>query len=144
MAVKRMMIRFTEEDEAWISEQATDEGVDNATFVRMLVHRLRLGRPALLRTALTPHMVVPKTVAQEPDLRPGVVTFIPHRDDVLTEDEKTALAALDSGEIAPAGDDAPDSLVGPPAPQQGNGAAMSLRKVLPVMHPSNPAYLGSR
>lgn len=52
---KRLSVRFTSEDEAWIAEQAADEGVDNATFVRMLVNRLRRGRPALMRDALAAH-----------------------------------------------------------------------------------------
>lgn len=48
----RMTIRFTAEDTAWIAEQAADEGVDDATFVRMLVNRLRRNRPPLIRMAL--------------------------------------------------------------------------------------------
>lgn len=49
---KRMMIRFAPEDIAWIEEQAADEGVDNATLVRMLINRLRRGRPPLMRALL--------------------------------------------------------------------------------------------
>lgn len=45
---KRMMVRLGGEDEAWVAEQAADEGVEAATWVRMVINRLRRGRPALL------------------------------------------------------------------------------------------------
>lgn len=50
---KRIVVRLGDEDLAWIAEQATDEGVDHATFLRMLVNRLRRGRPPLMRMALS-------------------------------------------------------------------------------------------
>jgi len=45
---KRIMVRVTERQEAWISEQAADEGMDNATFVRVLIDRLSKGRAPLI------------------------------------------------------------------------------------------------
>lgn len=44
----RMSLRFAADDLAWITEQAADEGVDNATMVRMIVNRLRRGRVPLI------------------------------------------------------------------------------------------------
>lgn len=44
----RMSLRFAADDLAWITEQAADEGVDNATMVRMIVNRLRRGRAPLI------------------------------------------------------------------------------------------------
>jgi hypothetical protein len=40
-------IRFSDDDIAWLTERAEDEGVDVASFVRMLVTRVRKGRPAI-------------------------------------------------------------------------------------------------
>jgi len=45
---KRIMVRVTERQEAWITEQAADEGMDNATFVRVLIDRLSKGRAPLI------------------------------------------------------------------------------------------------
>lgn len=44
----RMTLRFLPDDLAWISAQADDEGVDNATMVRMIINRLRRGRAPLI------------------------------------------------------------------------------------------------
>jgi hypothetical protein len=45
---KRIVVRFTENDLAWLNEQAEDEGVEPATLVRMIVARLRKGRAPLV------------------------------------------------------------------------------------------------
>ena len=45
---KRIVVRFTEDDLAWLNEQAEDEGVEPATLVRMIVARLRKGRAPLV------------------------------------------------------------------------------------------------
>ena len=45
---KRMAVRFTDDDLAWLTEQAEDEGVEAATLVRMIVARLRKGRSPLV------------------------------------------------------------------------------------------------
>jgi predicted DNA binding CopG/RHH family protein len=45
---KRIAVRFTEDDLAWLNEQAEDEGVEPATLVRMIVARLRKGRAPLV------------------------------------------------------------------------------------------------
>ncbi len=66
---KRIVVRITPDDEAWIAEQAADEGVHNATFVRRLINRLRRGRPPLMRLALAPMMAA--AGLHDADLRPG-------------------------------------------------------------------------
>ena|ERR1700722_3119091 len=45
---KRIMVRVTDEQLAWIGEMATDEGMDNATFVRVVIDRLSKGRAPLI------------------------------------------------------------------------------------------------
>lgn len=49
----RITVRLDDEDKVWIAEQARDEGVDDATMVRMIVNRLRRNRPPLMRMALS-------------------------------------------------------------------------------------------
>lgn len=56
--IKRIVIRLTERQDAWITEQAADEGMDNATFVRVLIDRLSKRRAPLIG------MMQP-TIAQE-------------------------------------------------------------------------------
>lgn len=73
---RRMQVRFAEEDMTWIAEQAADEGVDDATFVRMLVNRLRRGRPPLMRMMLevqpAKRAVAVPTLPAAADLPPDV------------------------------------------------------------------------
>jgi hypothetical protein len=45
---KRIMVRVTDEQLAWIGAMATDEGMDNATFVRVVIDRLSKGRAPLI------------------------------------------------------------------------------------------------
>ncbi len=45
---RRMAVRFTDEDLAFLTENAEDEGVEPATLVRMIVSRLRKGRQPLI------------------------------------------------------------------------------------------------
>ena len=45
---KRIVVRVTDEQLAWIAEMANDEGMDNATFVRVILDRMSKGRPPLL------------------------------------------------------------------------------------------------
>jgi hypothetical protein len=45
---KRIMVRVTDEQLAWIGEMAADEGMDNATFVRVVLDRLSKGRAPLI------------------------------------------------------------------------------------------------
>jgi len=42
------MVRVTDEQLAWIGEMAADEGMDNATFVRVVLDRLSKGRAPLI------------------------------------------------------------------------------------------------
>jgi hypothetical protein len=45
---KRIMVRVTDEQLAWIGKMAADEGMDNATFVRVVIDRLSKGRAPLI------------------------------------------------------------------------------------------------
>lgn len=45
---KRMAVRFTDADLAFLAKHAEDEGVEPATLVRMIVARLRKGRQPLI------------------------------------------------------------------------------------------------
>lgn len=46
--LKRVNLRMNAEDVAWLVEQAEDEGVEYTTLIRMIVNRLRRGRPPLV------------------------------------------------------------------------------------------------
>ena len=41
---KRLLVRLSPDDHAWLLTQAEDEGVDPQTMVALVIHRLRLGR----------------------------------------------------------------------------------------------------
>lgn len=45
---KRIVIRLSEQQLAWIEAWAADEGMDNSTFVRVVLDRLSKGRPPLI------------------------------------------------------------------------------------------------
>ena len=60
----RMSLRFAADDLDWIAEQAADEGVDNATMVRMIVNRLRRGRAPLISMMEAPRSEPRMTVQQ--------------------------------------------------------------------------------
>lgn len=45
---KRIVVRVTDPQLDWISQMAADEGMDNATFVRVVIDRLSKGRPPLI------------------------------------------------------------------------------------------------
>lgn len=46
--LQRVNLRMSPEDVAWLVEQAEDEGVEYTTLIRMIVNRLRRGRPPLV------------------------------------------------------------------------------------------------
>lgn len=75
----RKSIRFSPEDQAWLAEHAEDEGVEPATLVRMIINRLRRGRPPLMSMALAPQMRAPASLADR-DLRPGRAEYHPTAD----------------------------------------------------------------
>lgn len=61
---KRMSVRFTDDDLTWIAEHAEDEGVEPATLVRMIINRLRRGRPPLM-SMIVEREYPPTTVTKE-------------------------------------------------------------------------------
>lgn len=50
---KRIVVRLDERQQTWIAEQARDEGMDSATFVRVVLDRLSKGRPPLIAMMAT-------------------------------------------------------------------------------------------
>jgi hypothetical protein len=76
---KRIMVRVTDEQLAWIGEMAADEGMDNATFVRVVLDRLSKGRAPLIG------MMQPTTQALSLpvgfDHRPGAANYTESLDD---------------------------------------------------------------
>lgn len=63
---RRMAVRFSDEDLAWLAEHAEDEGVEPATLVRMIVSRLRKGRAPLMSMITAPKREYPQmAVGQE-------------------------------------------------------------------------------
>ena len=100
---KRMAVRFTDEDLAFLAENAEDEGVEVATLVRMIVARLRKGRAPLIsmmEAQPQPQRIVvrglqvpyePKSFVSEPPMPAGAA------DDVLA----SRMAELDSADVIP-------------------------------------------
>src|SRR5215471_4581303 len=64
---KHIAVRFTEDDLAWLNEQAEDEGVGPPTLVRMIVARLRKGRAPLV-SMMSAAPMAPRMVSQAPRL----------------------------------------------------------------------------
>jgi hypothetical protein len=56
---KRIMVRVSEDQLAWIGQMAADEGMDNATFVRVVIDRLSKGRAPLISMMATRIVPVP-------------------------------------------------------------------------------------
>jgi hypothetical protein len=64
---KRIMVRVTDEQLAWIGEMAADEGMDNATFVRVVLDRLSKGRAPLIGMMAQQTFVQPFVAPPQPD-----------------------------------------------------------------------------
>jgi hypothetical protein len=95
----RMAVRFTDDDLAWLAEQAEDEGVEPATLVRMIVSRLRKGRAPLIRMMeqSTPvRALQPRAVFAAP--QPAMQYEVP-ADDVADDILQQRLAEVESGEV---------------------------------------------
>jgi hypothetical protein len=117
---KRIMVRVTDEQLAWIGEMAADEGMDNATFVRVVLDRLSKGRAPLIGM-MQPHTpVIASTVYHEPTelARRGMtVTGDPiGPDDILAQRAAEAEANLPTPQDAESG-------------QPEESAAIPLRRV---------------
>lgn len=70
---KRMAVRFTDDDLAWIAEHADDEGVEPATLVRMIINRLRRGRAPLMSMIPTAAHAAPQPEQYRVAVAPGVM-----------------------------------------------------------------------
>lgn len=68
---RRMAVRFTDDDLAWIAEHADDEGVEPATLVRMIINRLRRGRAPLMSMIGTAQHVVASAAGTMPSSSPA-------------------------------------------------------------------------
>lgn len=125
---KRVMVRLSDADEAWVAEQAEDEGVDNATFLRMLVTRLRRGRPPLMRLAIDGAAAVPHSPASD-ELYYAQASAAP------TADAQQITDLLEQRAREAAANDGPDGVRHNDEPHDGgamNGAepvAVPLRRV---------------
>lgn len=134
---KRITIRFAAEDDHWLAEQADDEGVDKATMLRMLVSRLRQGRPPLVRM-----MLETVTKPKPPFYRVPAISYVqdahgnlaaqdhPEAPEPLAPEEVDELLA---GRMAEMGIDpnAPEPIPHPPqqVPPSNGTAAVSLRRI---------------
>jgi hypothetical protein len=67
---KRIMVRVTDEQLAWIGEMAADEGMDNATFVRVVLDRLSKGRAPLIG------MMQPQSRPSQNAIMPTVTEYV--------------------------------------------------------------------
>lgn len=110
---KRMVIRLADDLDAWIGEQAAREGLDNATWARAVLTRLKNGLPPIAGSQ--PQRVV--TAQDEPYPRNGIDPYQPSNDlDALLESrvEQAALASGASSFVTqpPAADDLSHELVG--------------------------------
>ena len=91
---KRIVIRLTDRQEAWIAEQAADEGMDNATFVRVLIDRLSKGRAPLIGM-MQPQPVTFEAVPERPWIRPAeAAEIISETSDLLEQRMAEAEARL--------------------------------------------------
>ena len=102
---KHIAVRFTEDDLAWLNEQAGDEGVEPATLVRMIVARLRKGRAPLV-SMMSAAPMAPRMVSQAPRLNyeatPMYEPVEPEGDPSVAEDVLNArLAELDGADVVP-------------------------------------------
>ena len=72
---KRLLVRLSPDDHAWLLTQAEDEGVDPQTMVVLVIHRLRLGRhpvPVTTKMPANPVYLVPEGF----DMSPGAINKV--------------------------------------------------------------------
>lgn len=103
---KRMAVRFTDDDLAWIAEHAEDEGVEPATLVRLIINRMRRGRPLLMSMVTAQGTAMSRTVsAAVPARRATFEVLEPQsgesaqHDNIAEEVLEQRLAELDGGEV---------------------------------------------
>ncbi len=99
MTTKPLKLKLTDEQLAWVEQAAADEGIDSATFVRMMIDRLSKGRAPLISQMVT---VETSVVPQEwdgqpikaPAFQPYPQPFAPQFSDLGAADAGTVRAAL--------------------------------------------------
>jgi hypothetical protein len=105
----RMSVRFTDDDRAWLAEHAEDEGVEPATLVRLIINRLRRGRPLLMSLVAMPVAAAPQPAYRRParvvaavapaSEEPGEAEPL---DGAVVEDVlNSRLAELEGGDVVP-------------------------------------------
>lgn len=112
---KRIMVRVTDEQLAWIGHMAADEGMDNATFVRVVIDRLSKNRPPLIGM-----MAVPETPFQ---MFPPKVTH--YHSAQIVEMPQGETSDILAQRVAEAEASLPQTLDNPPE----ESAAIPLRRV---------------
>jgi hypothetical protein len=95
VTAKRMVLKLTDEQLAWVEKAAADEGIDSATFVRMMIDRLSKGRAPLISQMRADGLVEQPAIVRQ-DMRtflPGELT--PQFSDLATAAPDAVRAALD-------------------------------------------------
>ena len=103
MTSKRMVLKLTDEQMAWVERVAADEGIDSATFVRMMIDRLSKGRaPLISQMVEAPYTTAPEgphtfTVRTElpPESWRNVGELTPQFSELGAADPAVVRAALD-------------------------------------------------
>jgi hypothetical protein len=96
--LKRVNLRLSADDLTWLTANAEDEGVDYTTLIRMIINRLRRGRPPLV-SMMAPRIIVPADImAEQQELTARQVTYVP--DGSTAEDVLQArLTELEGGDV---------------------------------------------
>lgn len=113
----RSNVRFSAEDTAWLAEHAEDEGVEPATLVRMIISRLRKGRPPLVSMMVAAPRSQQRTVVVDDAFRPDPLIDPTLVDGTAEDILASRLAELDGGNV--------EQLHQP----EGESAAIPLRRV---------------
>jgi hypothetical protein len=100
MTAKRMVLKLTDEQLAWVEQAAADEGIDSATFVRMMIDRLSKGRAPLISQMVAVEAMpeqYPVSAATAAAVRSFVAPseFAAQFSDLATADPAAVRAALD-------------------------------------------------
>jgi hypothetical protein len=114
---KRLVLRISDDLEAWIGKEAESEGLDNATFVRAVLMRLMNGRAPMLGVA-PPQPAM--TAQDEPQFRVDPEKPITSIDELLDARIQAAAVAAPFIATPPSVNDLSHELV---------GAAYPLRRV---------------
>lgn len=110
---KRIVVRVTGEQLAYIEQAAADEGMDNATFVRVVIDRLSKGRAPLI-SMMQSGSEPPRRYAPQPNDDPAAAAPLGDASDILAERAAQVEANLPE----------PEQAVAP-----HNGAAIPLRRM---------------